>query len=191
MTVFQIRLKMAQGGGSWPNPFKYSYVYYANLANVSEAAAKGAEIWEALKQGHGEYAYCASVYASDLTPVTAIYEEIAIPSGDQRGLVNYGSNVNAYHPEVCYRQDMTVTASRPSRKYFRLAWTEDDLAPGGRTIISSSQDVINGMTVALAAVEDLCDVDGQPLVGFVNKGVTTHDLGRDSFALVPPPPPFA
>lgn len=192
MAVFAVQLRQAQGGGGYPNSFKYSNVFYVNEPTAADAAADGQIIWMAMREAMFESAYCASVYATDLVPGTANYYHLPIPVGDQRGVLAPVGGSLTVHPIVCGRVDLIVPSSRPSRKFVRGGYATDVFANGMRafvgTYLLALQDAFEAIITNTGG--QLCDVDGQPVVAAIAMGVTTHELGAEAFNDVPTPPSF-
>lgn len=192
MAVYAVQLRQAQGGGSYPNAFKYSNVFYVNEDSAASAAANGLIIWNAMKAAMFESAYCYSIYATDLVPATTNYAQVPVPTEDQRGLLAPAGGSLTYNPIVCGRVDLLVPSSRPSRKFVRGGYATDVIANGGRSFVGTYalelQDAFN--QILLDTGGQLCDVDGQPVSAALMVGVTTRELGREAFSDVPTPPPF-
>lgn len=192
MAVFAVQLRQAQGGGAYPNSFKYSNVFYVNEPTAADAAADGLIIWGAMRAAIFESAYCYSIYATDLVPGTANYYQMAVPAGSQRGLLVPIAGAQTYNPIVCGRVDLLVPNSRPSRKFVRGGYATDVMANGGRAFVGTYQLLLQEAfdQILIDTGGQLCDVDGQPVSGTQTLGVTTRELGREAFSDVPTPPAF-
>lgn len=192
MAVYAVQLRQAQGGGAYPNAFKYSNVFYVNEATAFDAAANGLIIWMAMREAMFESAYCASIYATDLVPSTANYYHLPVPVGDQRGVLAPTGGAITTHPTVCGRVDLIVPSSRPSRKFVRGGYATDVFANGMRAFVGSYllqlQDAFEAIITNTGG--QLCDVDGQAVSTAIAMGVTTHQLGAEAFNDVPTPPSF-
>lgn len=192
MAVFAVQLRQAQGGGSYPNAFKYSNVFYVNEPTAADAAADGLIIWNAMKAAIFESAYCYSIYATDLLPNTPNYYQLPVPSGDQRGDLAPVGGAQTYHPIVCARVDLLVPNSRPSRKFVRGGYATDVMANGGRAFVGTYQTLLQDAfnQILIDTGGQLCDIDGQAVAGMQVIGVTTRELGAEAFSDVPTPPSF-
>lgn len=192
MAVYAVQLRQAQGGGTHPNVFKYSNVFYVNESTAAEAATQGLTIWNEMKAAIFEYAYCYSIYATDLVPSTTNYYQFAVPEGQQRGLLAYTGDPFVVHPIICGRVDLLVPSSRPSRKFVRGAYASDVFANGGRAFIGTYTTLLQDAFASAVSETGgaMCDVDGQTISSAIAIGVTTHELGRDAYNDLPSPPPL-
>ena len=192
MAVYAVQLRQAQGGGSWPNVFKYSNVFYVNEDSAASAAANGLLIWNAIKESYFQEAYCYSIYATDLVPATTNYAQVPVPSGDQRGSLVHSGTPFVTHPIICARIDLLVPSSRPSRKFMRGAFASDCFANGNTafigTYLTTLETAWDQMITDLGG--QLCDVDGQGVTAPQVVGVTTREFGREAYNDLPTPPSF-
>lgn len=192
MALFRVLTRMAAGGGTMPDAYKWSYIWYVEAADPAAAAAVGVDLWnESLAGCHNEYAYCYEIYASDLIESTSLYTVEAIPSGDQRGTLNTGGAGDFYNPNVVARVELNVAGGRPSRKYVRIPLIESWVANGGRNIgLTSVQTALETAFASAIATPGLRDESGNSFSGITYKGLTIRRLGKNARNDLPTPPSF-
>lgn len=190
MTLYQCSLRQSSDKpGTVPR--KWSNTFFIDAASAVQAAAAMVGLWQGyLRNACFNRVFAYEVYATDLAQGTDDYAIQAIPAGSQRGTLDDGG-MEAYLAKACLAVTLSVTGSRPSRKFWRVGLTEGM--------------VINGVSVDLAIVEEIRDAwallfleqdgvlrdpDGQPLTGVQSIRLTTREFGRESTNLVPTPPPF-
>ena len=77
-----------------------------------------------------------------------------------------------------------MSASRPSRKFYRAPFREADVVNGISTVAGWNTALTTGMA-SIVALPELRDVDDQIVTGWGNMGLTTRRLGRDAAQNVP------
>jgi hypothetical protein len=192
MAVYAVQLRQAHGGGGHPHNFKYSNVFYVNEDSALSAANTGLLIWNAMKAAMFEWAYCYSIYATDLVPATTNYAQVPVPSEDQRGLLSYSGTPFVVHPIICARVDLLVNSSRPSRKFVRGGYASDVFNNGGVTFVGTYLTLLQNAfaQILIDTGGSLVDVDGQGVTAPQVLGVTTRELGREAYNDLPTPPAF-
>lgn len=193
MANFLTQLRMCVGASGFPDAYKYSYVFFTEAGTPGEAISNGISIWEdALRQCHGEVAFCYEIYASDLLPDTTNFSTGAMPSGLERGTVGMGGSTNLYNPNHAVRIDLPVAGGFPSRKWLRLGFLEEWIAPGGLQIGSTAIiEVLDEMRADLGALSFLRDESGGTYFGTPTfEGFRTKRLGKFARFDLPPFPAF-
>lgn len=166
--------------------FKWSNVYFADVADVPAAAAFGQDLAQASRQYLDELAFVYEVYASDLLPGTDNFTVQAI-SGDQLGLFVQGTT-DFMPPFVCVRVDIGTALGRPSRKFVRAPWREASIMNGTGVTGSVTAALDDFWSLAFTTGSPLRDVDGEQFVSFAIRSVTSRRLGREASVNVPPTP---
>lgn len=192
MALHRVITRLAAGGGTFPDAYKWSYVWYMEAADPASAALAGATLWVAhLRKGHNEYAYCYEVYASDLVQSTTLFTTLGVTPAVQRGLFDAPTEFEAYNPSIVVRVDLNVTSGRPSRKFHRVPLLEGDVGSGGRAISNGALTAaINEAYEEVVAFPGLRDESGNTFSGWSIQGLTTRRLGRDARNDLPSPPSF-
>lgn len=191
MTVHRVQLKMCAGGGALPNPYKYSYVWFADVGDVAAAADVGLALWDILQGAHNEFAFCYAVHASDVDPLTPVFTEVPVPVGDQRGTLTTGGAGDFYNPNTAVMVNLLVAGGFPSRKWHRVPLIESWVASGGEQIsLGSVNTAISGAYAAATAVTGVCDESGNAFIGASPQGIRVKRLGKLARVDLPAFPAF-
>lgn len=171
------------GGRKWSNQ------YFHVSSTVTAALAWVYSVWVSLeKPFHYDDCYCYEVYVNEVgdTPYSIGYTDPVVHA-DAYGNLASGSAGQKAPTFVTLRVDFPVTASRPSRKFYRPILREtdfdgDNLAPGFSTIVSTAM-------ANLGTIGGFYDVDGQVWLGtFSVKGLTSRRMGKTAALAVPAGP---
>lgn len=168
--------------------YKWSNRYFAEVADAGAALTLGASIWNGGESKfHNADAYCYEIYVNQQgDPPFSVGFTQAMPGGDQRGdLLASGQFLPHFN---VVRVDFSVTASRPSRKFYRIPLREDQNENASPT--SALLTALTTGCTFLSEIENIVDVDGQDWSGaFSIKGFTSRRLGKLAFVSVPDGPP--
>lgn len=166
--------------------FKWSNVFYTDQPTVQAAAAWGIGLWDtAWRLAHSTQTFCYEVYASDLVEGTDVYTTVAhdlnpnifgakVPAGELMPSWNVA------------RMDINTPSGRPSRKFIRGPWGENDITYDSFT--SGAQNALQNAGAALFTYGGAFDEDGQPFTGFALRGVSAKRLGKLAGLAVPSKP---
>lgn len=194
MTLYRATLRQALGGGTSPDAYKWSNVWYVEAASPEAAGELIAADWEdTLRTNCSVLVYAYEVYVSDLLPETVSFTTVPIAEAVQRGLGTgmTGDGTNLYNPNVCLRIDLPVSGGFASRKWVRPGLNEEAVAPGGLVMSNTGwQSAILGQYDAMAAKAHIKDESGNAFVGATLVGLRTHRLGKFARFELPIPPAF-
>lgn len=185
MPLFRVQLRMAINRPDLGQVYKWSNLYFGEVADAADGVAKGVSWWSVLRSCHNENAFCYAVYASDLVPATTNYLIGSVPEELQLGTLT-GSG-GFLPPFNVARVDLAVASSRPSRKFLRVPLQEGDITLGQLTgaIVDAIDDTFTDL---LALTDAPVDESGNAFVGALTLGVTSRRLGKFAFTAVPSPP---
>lgn len=185
MAIFRVQTRLAHDTPGY-TPYKWSYLWYVNVAALADAVTLGEQIWEALRSAHSARAFCYELYVSDTLPTSVVYTLSPITPGSQRGTAPVVNNLLPSYNVV--RVDLNAVGSRPSRKFHRLPLGEDQIAFA--QLVESSATAIQAAFEDAALLANVCDESGNPFTGVVVKGVTSRRLGKFAYTAVPSGPAF-
>ena len=189
MPLYKLALRFAHDV-TWGERRRWSTTFFVEASNPTAAASFGTGLWiSALRPATADHVFCYEAYATDLDPSTEAYDVVAVPSGQQRGTNTTLFTAEKYLLKACLAVEMKVTASRPSRKFWRPGLTEGTIV-GGTAV---SEDVL---TATRAAWENLLtaggtflrDPDGQSFSSIGTIKLTTREFGREAGSNLPTPP---
>lgn len=187
MPIWKCSLRKAFGA---PFNVKWSNTYYIDAGTALEAGDVGYILWtEGERTFHTAGIYCYEMYLNNLAdPPNSPGQIYPIAAGDQRGTFP-GYNAGATFPLWnTLRVDFSVTASRPSRKFYRLGLVPANYDNGN--ITAGLAGVVDSGCEAIAGNPFVVDVDGQNVFAHARKGLTPHRLGKEAGLNVPAGPAF-
>lgn len=193
MTLYRATLRQACGGGTVPDAYKWSNIFYINTSSAIFAAEIMSDFWtDTMRPAFSVVNYAYEVYVSDLAPETTNFTTLAIDPGNQRGTYTPAeSSNNLYTSAVAYRVDINVPGGYASRKWFRWGLCESVVAPGGHDLNDASWMVaINVMVASLAASTTIRDESGNAFSGYTLRGIHGKRLGKNARNNLPTPPAF-
>lgn len=194
MALYRATIRSAAGGGSSPDAYKWSNIWYIEGTGVGTAAADAVSLWVThLRPATNPYFYAYEVYISDLVPDTTVFGTYPIIPGEQRGTRGGFGNtaLDWYNPAIVHRYDLTVAAGFSSRKWMRFGLTEASVAPGGLTMSDSDwQASITTAMGACTAEAFVRDESGNAFTGVLAKGLQPKRLGKFARYQLPTPPAF-
>lgn len=171
------------GGRKWSNQ------YFHQASTVTAALAWAYSVWVSLeKPFHYDDVYCYEVYVNDTSdaPYSVGYTD-PIVHVDAFGSLASGSAGQKAPTFVVARVDFPVTASRPSRKFYRPVLRETDF--DGDQLSTGFTSVLATALANLGTIGGFYDVDGQVWLGtFSVKGITSRRMGKAAALGVPPAP---
>lgn len=180
MAIYRMQTRIAQDTPS-TTPYKWSYLWYVDAADLSAAVAVGEALWAALRPAHSNYAYCYELYITDLVPSTTNFVTSPITAGNQRGTAGLVTNLLPSFNVA--RIDLNVVGSRPSRKFQRLPLGETQIQNG--VLEDSASDTFREAYLDAIAIPGIVDESGNGFVGVTVKGVTSRRLGKFAYTGVP------
>lgn len=194
MAIYRCTLRQAIGGGTSPDAYKWSNVWYIDAADVAAAAAQMATIWSTiLRTTCNVLVYAYEVYASDLLPTSVEFTTLPIAPGSQRGTSAEitGDGTDLYTPTVALRIDLTVPGGYASRKWVRVGLNEPAVAPGGNIMANTAwQEEIRDAYYATTVVSGVVDESGNAFSGVTFVGIRSKRLGKFARFDMPTPPAF-
>lgn len=194
MAIYRCTLRQAIGGGTSPDAYKWSNVWYIDAADVAAAASQMATVWEdILRTTCSVMVYAYEVYASDLLPESVDFTTLAIAPAVQRGTSSgpTGDGTDLYNPNIVLRIDLGVAGGYASRKWVRVGLNEVAVAPGG--LIMSNTTWQAGIIAAyddVTEVSGMVDESGNPFTGASLIGLRVKRLGKFARFELPIPPAF-
>lgn len=190
--LFAVSTRMAFGGGTLPDQYKWSNKWFIEADTVSDAADAGMALWvDNVRDAHNEACYCYEIYATDADPESSLYEVRAVEAGNQRGTLFGTTGTEYYNPAICVRMNLNVAGSRPSRKFLRIGLQEAWMGDGGRAISASGvTSALNTLAGLLASFTSLRDESGNVFSSVAYDGVTVRKLGKLARFELPTPPAF-
>jgi hypothetical protein len=166
---------------------KWRTTFYLDTGTAEAAANQLIDDWTNTLRNHvRESVYAYQVYATDLLPVTADYAIIPIDEGFQRGNVPTPSEL--YGIEYCLAVNLTVPASRPSRKFWRAGYCESDYSDGVFNNATLASDIADDFNTIISSGL-YRDVDGESWTSVLVVKPSIRRLGRTAAFDVPVPPP--
>jgi len=166
--------------------YKWSNVYYCDVADVPAAAAFGQQLAQAHREVLDLNAFVYEIYASDIVPNTDNYTVQAV-SGQQLGMFDQGTS--EFLPSFCVvRVDIGTSIGRPSRKFLRAPWREAAVINGTDLTTAAQAAITAYWAQAFSTGSPLRDPDGETFVSFSIRSVTSRRLGREAGTSVPPEP---
>ena len=190
MPLFKTSLRLATDQPGIPAR-KWSNTFYLETNSVIDAANRVRDGWiQYLRGAARQRVYAYEVYATDLNAATETFAVLPIAPGSQRGIIiDPAGGLQPYLPKACAAVTLSVLGSRPSRKFWRPGFLEDDIIDGVQiqpalvTLITNQfAQFIDGLFGALV------DPDVQEIAGVSKIRLTTREFGREATADVPAPP---
>jgi hypothetical protein len=168
---------------------KWSNQYFHVASTVTAALDWAYSVWVDIeKDFHYDDCYAYEVYVNDTedAPNSIGYTRPVALADAYGSLVSVGAGQKA-PTFVTARVDFPVTASRPSRKFYRPVLRESDF--DGDNFTGTFPAALNTALNNITAVGGFYDVDGQVWVGtHILKGITSRRMGKLAALAVPAPP---
>jgi len=194
MTLYRATLRQALGGGTSPDAYKWSNVWYVEASDPESAGELLAGDWVDILRVHASVlCYAYEVYVSDLLPGTTAFTTVPIAPGSQRGLGTgmTGDGTDLYNPNICLRVDLPVSGGFASRKWHRCGLNEAAVAPGGLIMSNTTwQSQIVADYAAMASQAHIRDESGNAFTGATLVGLRPKRLGKFARFELPVPPAF-
>lgn len=168
---------------------KWSNQYFHNTTTVTSALDWAISVWTDIERAfHYDDCYCYEVYVNDTTDApNSIGYTRPMPLATAYGSLPAGAAGQKAPTFVVARVDFPVTASRPSRKFYRPVLRETDF--DGDNFTGSFPAALNTALNGIGTLGGFYDVDGQVWVGtHTLKGITSRRMGKLAALAVPAPP---
>lgn len=171
------------GGRKWSNQ------YFHVASTVTDALTWTASVWANIERAfHYDDIYCYEAYVNQVgdAPYSIGYTQ-PIELAQTYGSLAAASAGQKAPTFVVMRVDFPVTASRPSRKFYRPVLRESDF--DGDTLGTAIQSAANTALANVGTIGGFYDIDSQVWIGsHIIKGVTSRRMGKLAALGVPPSP---
>lgn len=170
------------GGRKWSNQ------YFHQTTTVTSALDWTLSVWTGMEKAfHYDDCYAYEVYVNNTedAPYSIGYSQ-PVTLADAYGSLSAASSGQKAPTFVVARVDFPVTASRPSRKFYRPPLRETDF--DGDTLVGGFAAALNTALNNIGTIGGFYDVDGQVWIGtHTLKGITSRRMGKLAAVDVPPP----
>lgn len=186
MPLFLVQTRKATqlyGGRKWSNQ------YFTNKSTVTAALAWGYSVWVSMEKAfHYDDIYCYEIYVNEVgdAPYSVGYTD-AVVAADAYGTLSASAAGQKSQTFVTLRVDFPVTASRPSRKFYRPVLRESDY--DGDNLSGAFATIVNAALGNIPSIGGFYDVDGQVWIGsWTLRGLTSRRMGKLAALAVPSAP---